>query len=375
MKKRKDSGLEIPATSRESSQKTEKKRNIEVPETKTVVIRDIGYPFRITGDPKPAGLEIDSADLFVDYAREQWAGSVIRKDMYLFDRYVMPDFAFQVIEVDPPESVITRKTNIVLQSTSVESESIGPMVVLDDVIGHETVKRKCRIILKYLTNPTKFGEWAPRAVLFYGSPGTGKTLMARALAHEANAEILTAKASDLIGTHVGDGGRRISALFEQARKMAPAIVFIDELDAIGLARAFQSIRGDVSEVVTALLAELDRTGESSGVVIIGATNAPSLIDAAIRSRFDSIFEFSVPTAEERLRILELYAKRLPIPIDFDLEKLIGMTDGLSGRDLRDRILKEALHNAISEDMPRITFKDVLGIIEKMQTKKDPDYTI
>ena len=353
----------------------ERKRNIEVPETKKMVIRDVGYPFRLKGDPKPAGLEIDSTDLFVDYAREQWAGSVVRKDMYLFDRYVMPDFAFQIVEVDPPESVITRGTHIELQSALVHSESIGPSVGLEDVVGHEKVKQKCRIILKYLSAPSKFGEWAPRAVLFHGSPGTGKTLMARALAHEANAQILTTKASDLIGTHVGDGGRRISALFDEARKLAPSIVFIDELDAIGLARSFQSIRGDVSEVVTALLAELDRTNESSGVVIIGATNAPSLIDAAIRSRFDSVFDFALPTADERLRILTMYANRLPIPLDFNLENIVSLTDGFSGRDLRDRVLKEALHIAIAEDKPRISLDDILEILEKIVTKRAPDYTI
>jgi len=367
--------LDLPITSRETSQKTERKRSIEVPEARTLLIRDIGYPFRIKGDPKPTGLEIDNVELFTDYAREQWAGSVVRRDMYLFDRYVMPDFAFQVIDIDPPESVITRNTEIILQSPLINTEIPGPVIGLNDVIGHDSVKRKCRVILKYLGSPSKFGEWAPRAVLFYGPPGTGKTLMARALAHEADAQIITTKAPDLIGTHVGDGGRRISALFEEARKMAPSIVFIDELDAIGLARSFQSIRGDVSEVVTALLAELDRTDESSGVVIIGATNALLLIDAAIRSRFDSSFEFSLPTAEERLHILELYTKRLPIPIDFKLQDIVAMTDGYSGRDLRDRVLKEALHNAISEDKSKISLNDVVKIIEKIGTRKAPEYTV
>jgi AAA family ATPase len=375
LKKRKDSGLDLPITSRETTQKAERKRTVEVPEAQMVFIRDIGYPFRIKGDPKPSGLEIDNDGLFADYAREQWAGSVIRKGMYLFDRYVMPDFAFQVVKIEPPESVITQNTQVYLQQSSIETETLGPVITMDDVIGHESVKRKCRVILKYLASPSKFGEWAPRAVLFYGSPGTGKTLMARALAHEANAQIISTKASDLIGTHVGDGGRRISSLFEEARKMAPSIVFIDELDAIGLARSFQSIRGDVSEVVTALLAELDRTDEKSGVVVIGATNALMLIDTAIRSRFDSSFEFGIPNAEERLRILEMYAKRLPIPIDFGLQEIVGMTDGYSGRDLRDRVLKEALHQAISEDKSMISLKDVVAIIEGIGTKKAPEYTV
>ncbi len=375
LKKRKDSGLDLPTTSRESTKKAEKKRSLEVPEAKRVVIHDIGYPFRLRGDPKPSGLEIDNEQLFADYAREQWAGSIVKKGMYLFDRYVMPDFAFQVIEIDPPESIITRDTEIILQSQSRESNIQGPKVEFDDIIGHEPIKQKCRVILKYLSNPMAFGEWAPRAVLFHGSPGTGKTLMARALAHEANAGILTTKASDLIGTHVGDGGRRISALFEDARKIAPSILFIDELDAIGLARSFQSIRGDVSEVVTALLAELDRTDEGSGVIVIGATNAPHLIDTAIRSRFDSSFEFPLPNAEERECILELYARKLPIPLVCDTHYLARLTDGFSGRDLRDRVLKEALHNAIATGASKITLDDILKTIESVRTRKSPEYTI
>lgn len=365
----------MPTTVRETGKKIERKRSAEVPDAKILVLRDIGYPFRLKGDPKPSGLEIDNQELFSDYAREQWAGTVIREGMYLFDRYIIPDFAFQVAKIDPPESVITRKTQIILESRELISAIPGPAVTLNEVIGHNSVKLKCRVILKYLKNPSQFGEWAPRAVLFYGPPGTGKTLTAKALAHEANADIITAKAPDLIGTHVGDGGRRISALFEEARKRAPTIIFIDELDAIGLARSFQSIRGDVSEVVTALLAELDRNEEGSGIVVVGATNALALIDAAIRSRFDTSFEFSLPTADERLEILKLYSERLPIPLNFEVKELVGITAGLSGRDLRDRILKEALHQSISKDKSEITLETVREIIEGLGIRKSPEYTV
>lgn len=375
MKKRKDSGIDIVVPARDAGTKTVRKQNHEVPETKLLVLSDIGYPFRIKGDPKPTGLEVDNEDLFADYAKEQWTGTVVRKDMYLFDRYIVPDFAFQVLKADPPESIITRKTKIILKSDETESIIPGRTIGLDDVIGHESVKRKCRIVLNYLVNPTRFGEWAPRAVLFHGAPGTGKTMTARALAHEANASIIIAKASDLIGMHVGDGGRRINSLFEDARKKAPCIVFIDELDAIGLARSFQSIRGDVSEVVTALLGSLDQSDEGSGVVVIGATNALPLIDAAIKSRFDSAFEFQLPNATERLSILEMYTKRLPIPINFDLRSIIDITDGFSGRDLRDKVLKEALHQAISEDSSEISFETVINIIKGLEKRKRLNYMV
>ncbi|MCJ7817725.1 MAG: AAA family ATPase, partial [Candidatus Thorarchaeota archaeon] len=263
-----------------------------------------------------------------------------------------------------------------LQSQSPATESISTRVItLDEVVGHELIKRKCKLILEYLQNPDKFGEWAPRAILFYGPPGTGKTMTAQAVANQANAKLFFAKASDLIGVHVGDGGRRISTLFDDARKNSPSIIFIDELDAIGLARSFQSIRGDVSEVVTALLGELDQTAEASGVVVIGATNALPLIDPAIKNRFDTVFEFALPNLEERLGILQYYSKRLPLEIEIDLHEVASMTDGLSGRDLRDRILKESLHIAISDESSTITSEIVRGVLDKVKTKTRPNYII
>jgi AAA family ATPase len=373
--KRKDAGVENPSTSRDGAKKVTPRRSFEVPNAKMLVVKDVGYPFRLKGDPRPVGLEIDSEALFADYAREQWIGTVVKKGSYLFDRYVMPDFAFQVTKVEPEEAIVSKKTRISVESTASSTTFSGRPINLEDVIGHENVKKKCRLILKYLTDPQMFGEWAPRAVLFHGLPGTGKTLTARAVAHEANARIFMTKASDLIGVHVGDGGRRISSLFGDARKHSPSIIFIDELDAIGLARSFQSIRGDVSEVVTALLGEMDSTGEESGVVVIGATNALPLIDPAISSRFDTVFEFTLPSEDERFSILELYASRLPLSIEVDLRSVAKMTSGLSGRDLRDRILKEALHIAISDDESTITRNIVMRVLDKITIKDSPDYTI
>ncbi|MBN2229896.1 MAG: AAA family ATPase [Candidatus Thorarchaeota archaeon] len=376
MTKRKDAPVEVPSPSKETAQKTSKRRGVEVPNAHRLLLRDIGYPFRIRGDPKPMGLEVDSLELFADYAREQWMGTVVRSGIYLFDRYIMPDYAFQVQDVDPEESVISKSTEIILHSqTDTPNTTSATQISLEELIGHESVKSKCKIILEYLQNPSMFGEWAPRAILFHGLPGTGKTMTARAVANEAKAKIFLAKASDLIGVHVGDGGRRISALFEDARKQSPSIIFIDELDAIGLARSFQSIRGDVSEVVTALLGELDQTSEESGVVVIGATNALPLIDPAIRNRFDTVFEFALPTLEERYQILKLYAERLPLKIEADLLEVAKKTEGLSGRDLRDRILKESLHTAIIDGSTTITSEILRKVLDKIETKSKPTYTI
>ncbi|MFX0108414.1 MAG: hypothetical protein ACFE7R_09035, partial [Candidatus Hodarchaeota archaeon] len=115
MTKRKESSIDVPATSRESTKKTTRKRKAEVQEAKLVLLKEIGYPFRLKGDPKPTGLEIDNQALFRDYAREQWIGSLVKKGTYLFDRYIMPDYAFQVVDMDPEEAIIARTTQINLQ--------------------------------------------------------------------------------------------------------------------------------------------------------------------------------------------------------------------------------------------------------------------
>lgn len=373
--KRKDSGIEVPSQARETTKKKSLKHGIEVPEAKLIVLKAVGFPYRLKGDPKSTGLEVDNEGLFSDYAREQWMGTSVQVGTYLFDRYIMPDYAFEILEAHPPKSVISKNTRIEVHSDSeTETEPQRPSFSLKDVIGHEPMKQKCRLILEYLRHPTKFGEWAPRAILFHGPPGTGKTLTARAVASEADARIFLARASDLIGVHVGDGGRRISSLFDDARKNAPSIIFIDELDAIGLARSFQSIRGDVSEVVTALLGELDQTTEDSGVVVIGATNALPLIDPAIRNRFDTVFEFALPTPNERLELLKLFIERLPMKIEANLQEIVEKTDGLSGRDIRDRILKESLHLAISEGASSISKDVIRRVLKTIKTKDTPNYT-
>lgn len=372
--KRKDSGVDLPTGTKETSKKKSRHRGLEVPAAELVVLRGASFPFRTKGDPQTIGVETDNVELFEDYAREQWMGTVVKKGMYLFDKYVMPDYAFQVLDVQPQDSVITFDSKIILNADISSRRHIGKKVRFSDIVGHESVIRKCRLILKYLMDPSVFGEWAPRAVLFHGPPGTGKTMTARALASEADANIFLVKASDLIGVHVGDGGRRISALFEDARREAPSIIFIDELDAIGLTRSFQSIRGDVSEVVTALLSELDRTDDESGVVVIGATNAGQMIDSAIRSRFDTLFEFPLPSKEERREILKFYSAKLPIPLRASIDKIVMMTEGYSGRDLRDRVLKEALHVAITEARSEIDDECIMEILGK-DTRKTPDYMV
>ena len=219
--------------------------------------------------------------------------------------------------------------------------------------GLPLIRRSIEFLKKYMEDPQGFAEWAPRRVLFYGSPGTGKTMMARALAWETQVEFYYVKATALIGTHVGAGSDKVHKLFEDATSRRPCIIFIDEIDSIGLDRSFQSVRGDVTEVVNSLISQFDLIEEKDRIVVIAATNTREMLDTALRSRFEEEIGFPNPTYEERLQILEKYASTLPLPVTADLKTIAKRTEGFSGRDLKDRVLKGALHYVLSKNLSEI----------------------
>ncbi|MBS7247402.1 MAG: AAA family ATPase, partial [Candidatus Freyarchaeota archaeon] len=311
-----------------------------------VELEPLGYPLREVGEEKETTLVVDNPEVFQAYAREQWDGLYIRKGDLLFDRSLFPDFAFKITDMIPSEGQITGKTIFKVIKKAERRAIKLPKVTLADVVGQKRAKEKCLIIKRYLEQPENFGEWAPKAVLFYGPSGTGKTMTAQALANETGAEFFFVKSPELIGTHVGDAASKIGKLFRRARDAAPSVIYLDEIDAIGLDRRFQSVRGDVTEVVNALLAEIDGLELTSGVVCIGATNNMMLLDSALRSRFEEEIEFTLPSVEERRQILEMYAKKIPIRVECDFNRIAMMTEGFSGRDLKEKLLKTAFHRVL-----------------------------
>jgi AAA family ATPase len=334
-----------------------------------VTLRPAGYPLEVNSTPANPLLRIPDEKLFNAYAVDQWQGIKVKPADYLFDQLLLPDFAFEVVSVIPQEAHIVSDTKIRLIEPPDIVPTKGRKIGFDDVIGHEDAKAKCLIIQKYIADPTQFAEWAPRRVLFYGPPGTGKTMLARALAWETQTEFAYVKATSLIGQHVGAGADKVNKLFEDIVRKKPCIVFIDEIDSIGLDRGFQSVRGDVTEVVNSLISEFDLIEDQEGVVVIAATNSRDFLDPALRSRFEEEINFPLPNLSDRLEILRKYSSSLPMPINADLESIARRTEGYSGRDLKDRVLKGALHHALSKGLSTLD-ESTFQHVEILQTSKD-----
>lgn len=215
---------------------------------------------------------------------------------------------------------------------------VNPSITFSQVAGLDEAKEELREILLFLTDPDKFyklGAKMPRGIILYGPPGTGKTLLARALAGEAQASFFAVSGSEFVEKYVGVGASRIRSLFENARRNSPAIVFIDEIDAVGRKRSEDDRSNEEKDrTLNQLLVELDGFNSSSTVVVIGATNRLDMLDKALLrpGRFDRHIAIDAPTLKERLDILHLHAMNKPFS-GINLESVAQRTSGLTGADL------------------------------------------
>jgi len=350
------------------------KKEIKDDVVESLFIEPVGYPIRMIGSEQSTDILVDDTDLFEKYCVDQWAMMHVDVGTYLFDQYLFPDFAFKVTGVSPGPGIINSETHIIMSRIRPKYANKIRPVKIEDVIGQDLAKRKTAIILEYLKDPDKFGDyWAPKNILFHGPPGTGKTMLARALATKVKVNFLSSNGTSLIGVHVGDGAKKIHELYEMAESMAPVIVFIDELDAIGLSRSFQHVRGDVIEVANALLSELDGINDKKGIVTIACTNQIRLLDPALRSRFEEEIEFKLPSVEDRVKIIRLYAGKSPIKMNLNYLSIAKKLEGWSGRDIKEKLIKNLIHQAILDGKKEITTEMALEYIKNIKDRVVGEY--
>ena len=244
-------------------------------------------------------------------------------------------------------------------------------VTFDDVAGIDEAENELVEIVDFLRDPPKYtrlGGTAPKGVLLVGAPGTGKTLLAKAVAGEAGVPFFSMSGSEFVEMIVGVGAARVRDLFKQAREHAPAIVFIDELDAIGRARGQMAIGGssEQEQTLNQILTEMDGFSSREGIIVLAATNQPDVLDKALLrpGRFDRRVVVNLPDKTGREAILKVHTRSVPLANDASLEELAAATPGFSGADLKN-LVNEAALLAARREQNEVRHKDFLDALEKI----------
>ena len=284
---------------------------------------------------------------------------------------------FKVVYTKPKGPVIIKPTtNLILLEKPGEHYKV-PRVTYEDIGGLKNVIQRIRELVELpLRHPELFkrlGIDPPKGILLYGPPGCGKTLLAKAVANEAEAYFIAINGPEIMSKFYGESEQKLRDIFEQAKKNAPAIIFIDELDAIAPKR--DEVIGEVERrVVAQLLALMDGLESRGNVIVIAATNRPNAVDPALRrpGRFDREIEVPLPDKQGRLEILQIHTRGVPLAEDVDLEKLAEITHGYTGADLA-AIVKEAALHALRRYLPEIDLESETipaEILEKMEVRME-----
>jgi len=254
-----------------------------------------------------------------------------------------------------------------------------PEVSWEDIGGLDLQVREIKEVVELpLKKPELFkkvGITPPKGILLYGDPGTGKTLLAKAVAHSTNSTFIQIVASELVQKFIGEGAKMVKEIFELARKKAPSIIFIDELDALASKRIEIGTSGEreVNRTFMQLLAEIDGFNPLDNVKIIGATNRKDILDPAVirPGRLDRLIHIPLPQNDGRMKILKIHTKNMSLGVDIDLSNISSLMEDLSGAEIK-AVCTEAGYFAIRENRTKITRKDFLKGIEKVNQEEQAE---
>ncbi|HLD12483.1 MAG TPA: CDC48 family AAA ATPase [Candidatus Nanoarchaeia archaeon] len=352
-------------------------RRVDVKEAKTITIAPVQQGVVIQADPyvfkrSLIGRAVVKGDIIApggaQRRRKTMTGSPFEDIFNVFEEGFMGNFGFSslkfiVADCGPKQAVvITDNTEVKLSPKAVEvSDEKIPEVTYEDIGGLEEELKQIREMVELpLKHPEVFealGIEPPKGVLLHGPPGTGKTMIAKAVANEAEANFILVNSPELTSKFYGETEKRIREVFEEAEKNAPSIIFFDEIDAIAPKR--EETYGEVERrMVAQLLAVMDGLKSRGRVVVIGATNRPNSLDPALRrpGRFDREMTIGVPNKVGRLKILQIHTRNMPLTKDVDLEQLAAVTHGFVGADL-NALCKEAAMGVLRKVLPDLKLKE------------------
>ena len=322
-------------------------RRAELQPAKRVVLAPSGY----------SGIGVSQE--FAEYVKERLMHRPLRRGDVVEIPILNTALRFVVTSTYPSAAVqVVPDTEVIVRSEPVsEAELAIPKVTYEDIGDLEEVKQKVRemveLPMKYPELFSHLGIEPPKGVLFYGPPGTGKTLLAKAVANETGAYFIAINGPEIMSKFYGESEARLREIFKEAEENAPAIIFIDEIDAIAPKR--EEVTGEVERrVVAQLLALMDGLKGRGQVIVIAATNRPNALDPALRrpGRFDREIAFPVPDKRARREILQVHTRNMPLAEDVDLDELAEMTHGFTGADLA-ALCREAAMRALRRFLPKI----------------------